>query len=325
MPPALKTENLHIGYHSGKTIKTVAGPLTAELQAGELVCIMGANGIGKSTFIKTIAGLQEPLSGSVTVSGRNIHQLTNPERAKLLAVVLTGRPATHFMRVRDLVELGRYPHTNWKNALAEEDKQAVARAIEAVGLTADVDTPVTELSDGNAQKAMIARALAQDTPLILLDEPTVHLDLRNKKMILELLVKLAKSLQKSILLASHDLHMMTQIADKLWLFGPTQIISGIPEDLMLNGIIEEILGTEEINLAPAANDLPTLSVRGDATSNRWLKQALQRQGYSLGAEAKITIETHNNGFKLITGETEQNFTSIEATLNGLHSLQAKRL
>ncbi len=311
MQPALKTTDLQIGYVSGKKTKTVAGPLNATLQAGELVCIMGANGIGKSTFIKTIAGLQQPLAGRVAVSGADIHQLSNRERAKRLAVVLTGRPAAHFLTVHQLVALGRYPHTNWKNTLTRQDTAAIDQALEAVGLTDDADTPVAELSDGNAQKALIARALAQETPLVVLDEPTVHLDLRNKSMILQLLLKLSRKYQKSILLASHDLHMMMQVADKLWLFHREQLVCGLPEDMLLNGYLERLLGPTLIN--PTGQ--PQIEIDGEEEVATLVLQALAKAGLAKAVlPARVKVKRLPHGVEIQAKET---YSSIEDFVNSL--------
>lgn len=316
MNVALQVSKLNIGYQDGSKTQLVAGPLKAELNKGELACIMGPNGIGKSTFIRTIAGLQNPISGIVVINKVNIHQVSNKERAKLLSVVLTGRPTSNFMTVRDLVELGRYPHTNWQHALGPNDKLIVDRAIEAVGLVSDSEKLVAELSDGNAQKAMIARALAQDAELILLDEPTIHLDLRNKLMVLELLADLSKKYNKSILLASHDLNMMSQLADKLWLFQEDKIIIGIPEDLMSNGVVEEILGTEEYAPPPSNINL-AVNIQGSSDMTYWLERALKRKGYSITEAADLMINASENNFEINNGQKHEVFSSIEATLAGL--------
>lgn len=220
------------------------------------------------------------------------------------------------MTVRDLVELGRYPHTNWQHALGTDDKLIVDRAIEAVGLISDSEKLVTELSDGNAQKAMIARALAQDAELIVLDEPTIHLDLRNKLMVLKLLADLSKKYDKSILLASHDLNMMSQLADKLWLFQEDKIIIGIPEDLMSNGIVEEILGTETYTPPPANLELE-VSIQGNSGMTYWLKRALKRNGYAVTGTANIMIIASEKSFEINNGQKQEIFSSIEATLTGL--------
>jgi len=316
MKVALQANDLNIGYQDGSKTQLVAGNLNATLNKGELACIMGPNGIGKSTFIRTIAGLQDPISGAVTINNTNIHLISNKERAKLLSVVLTGRPTSNFMTVRDLVELGRYPHTNWQHALGVDDKLIVDRAIAAVDLESESDKLVAELSDGNAQKAMIARALSQDAELIVLDEPTIHLDLRNKLMVLKLLADLSKKYNKSILLASHDLNMMSQLADKLWLFQEDKIIIGIPEDLMNNGIVEEILGTEEYT-PPPANIKLAVKIQGNTDMTYWLARALKRKGYAVAGAAEIMINATENSFEINNGKKQEVFSSIEATLAGL--------
>jgi iron complex transport system ATP-binding protein len=285
---------------------------------------MGLNGAGKSTFIRTVAGLQEPISGSIEINGVDINSVVNQDKAKLLAVVLTGRTASHYMTVRELVELGRYPHTNWKNALTKEDILAVDNAIEAVGLTSNKDRLVSELSDGNAQKAMIARALAQDTQLIILDEPTVHLDLRNKLMILQLLTDLSKQYNKSILLASHDLAMMIKVADKIWLFNKNELITGIPEDLMNRKVIDGVLGSEEFKTIPKKinnnDDYNTVTIIGNMKETYWLKHALQRNGFEITKSANLMITVAKDIYSISFGKKTTTCTSIEETLITLKRL-----
>lgn len=320
MPEVLQIENLQIGYQNGSQIISVSSNLNASLSKGELACILGPNGIGKSTFIKTIAGMQKPISGTVKVNEINIHDIPNNERANHLSVVLTGRPSYNLVTVRELVELGRYAHTNWKHSMLKEDKRIVDEAIEAVGLEADSVKLVTELSDGNAQKAMIACTLAQNADLILLDEPTVHLDISNKAMILELLIDLTKNHKKSILLSSHDLNMMSQIADKLWLFKSDEIIAGTPEDLIISGKVDEILGSEELKLDHLRKDNLHVALVGQEDKIYWVARALKRKGYEIDPQSKVIIKADKEIYELVNSNNKLTFHSIEETLNGLDEL-----
>ncbi|MEN8248871.1 MAG: ABC transporter ATP-binding protein [Bacteroidota bacterium] len=320
MSEVLHINELHIGYQDGSKTFSVATNLNACLKKGELVCILGPNGIGKSTFIKTISGLHKPISGTVEVNNVNINNISNKERANHLSVVLTGRPPFNLITVRELVELGRYAHTNWKHSLSKEDIMLVDEAIEAVDLSNESGRLVAELSDGNAQKAMIASTLAQNADLILLDEPTVHLDVSNKTMIMQLLVNLAKNHQKSILLSSHDLNMMSQIADKLWLFKSDEIVSGIPEDLILNGVVEEILGTEELELHHLKKKNITVSLDGDNERIHWLSKALIRNGYVVDEKSSISINADIDKFELYYTNEKRAFNSIEEIIKGLDKL-----
>ena len=320
MSDVLHIENLTIGYQNGSKTFSVSSNLNATLGESELICILGPNGIGKSTFIKTIAGIQKPISGNVKVNGVNVYDIPNNKRANLLSVVLTGRPSNNLITVRELVELGRYAHTDWKHSLSREDKHIVDEAIEAVGLEVDSDKLVVELSDGNAQKAMIACTLAQNANLILLDEPTVHLDIRNKAMILQLLVDLTKNHKKSILLSSHDLNMMSQIADKLWLFKADEIVAGTPEDLMITGKIDEILGSEELKLDHLRKERLHVALHGNENDIYWMSRALRRKGYKIDEHSNITIKVDKEKYHIGDANNSSVFHSIEDILNWLDEL-----
>ena len=323
MSVAFQANNLTIGYQVGNQQKTVAGPLNFKLNKGELICIMGANGIGKSTLLRTIAGLQKPISGKVEINQNDIHLSSNQERAKLLSIVLTTKPNFNLLTVRQLVELGRYPYTNWRHILSSNDQLAVNNAISAVGLEHDSEKQIAELSDGNMQKAMIARALAQETELILLDEPTIHLDLKNKLMVLHLLAKLSKQYKKSILIASHDLNMMIQLADKLWLFQKDKLVMGTPEDLMYNGAVDEIIGSEKFELSlneiKMRSSFETVWVQGDSELKYWLERALLRNGYSISKDSPIKLVVNKTVIELIIGNHKQPYQSIEETLIALEN------
>ena len=239
MSVAFQANNLTIGYQVRNQQKTIAGPLNFKINKGELICIMGVNGIGKTTLLKTIAGLQKPISGNIIINQNNIHLSTNQERAKLLSIVLTNKPNFNLLTVRQLVELGRYPHTNWRHILSSKDQLAIDNAIKAVGLENDSENKIAQLSDGNIQKAMIARALAQETELILLDEPTIHLDIKNKFIILELLQSLTKNQQKTILFSGHDLDFIFQFCDQIMLMTEEKLIIDTPKKHVSTGAISK--------------------------------------------------------------------------------------
>ena len=269
--PALHTVDLAIGYRYKKTQQVVARHLALHLPAGRLTCLMGPNGIGKSTLMKTLAGMLAPLDGQIWLQDRPLANLSAKERARLMALVLTGKPATGLMSVEDLVRLGRYPYTNWQNNFSAADHQAVDRALAQVGLQAQRHTLLSHLSDGNLQKAVIARALAQETPLIILDEPTIHLDINNKQVITGLLQQLCLQQGKSILLATHDLDLALTFGHYLWLFDKEGIHQGLTEDLVLDGSVEKVFA---LHSHQPQDNLPPLNITGDKHAVGLLKKAL---------------------------------------------------
>ena len=207
--------DLVIGYPGHK----VAGPMNATLQEGELCCLLGANGAGKSTLLRTLAAFQPPLSGEVLLGQRELTRISSRELSMLVGVVLTERVKPRGVTVRDMVGMGRMPYTNFWGRLTAHDHEQVKVAIEQVGIEALADRQFTTLSDGERQKVMIAKTLAQETPIILLDEPTAFLDFPSKVEMMLLLRRLAHEMGKSIFLSTHDLDLALQTADSLWLLG----------------------------------------------------------------------------------------------------------
>lgn len=316
----LATHNLTIGYaHKGHR-KIVAKEININLSQGRLTCLMGPNGIGKSTLIKTITGIQPPLSGEVLVNGNDLQTLSRLEKAQKLSVVLTDRPMSGYMTVRDLISLGRYPYTNWQNNLTNYDQSIINQAINAVGIIALADTPLTELSDGNFQKAIIGRALAQDTEIIILDEPTIHLDVNNKNIIIKLLRVLCQEHNKTILLSTHDLTLAMHNADNLWLFSNSQIITGLPEDLAMNGTIERVFsetGTERTQEVLARN----ITVTGDLEAVALLKQALAKANIPDNKNLnKIEINRFDNRCTIL--HQQQEYNSIEEFIYSISTFEA---
>ncbi|MFT6856205.1 MAG: iron complex transport system ATP-binding protein, partial [Cyclobacteriaceae bacterium] len=235
------TKDLTIGYRQKSGNKILQKNLALTINSGEIVSLMGQNGVGKTTFIKTISGLLEPLSGDVFYNGTSLQKISNQDLSKKLSLVLTEKPFSFNMSVLELVALGRHPYSNWIGILSNEDKEVIEWAITETNTNYLADQKLYQLSDGQLQKVMIARALAQQTDLIFLDEPAAHLDLHNKIEVMMLLRKIAKQ-GKSILISTHDMQISTQLSDKLWLFNfnePTRI--GAPEDLILDGSLEQTL------------------------------------------------------------------------------------
>ena len=243
-------ENLSIGYRTKAGTRVVAEGLQAAVCSGELTCLLGANGIGKSTLLRTLSAFQPALSGEVLIntsltshlspltSGFSpLTSLSDKELSRLIGVVLTEKPDIRNMTVRELVALGRSPYTGFWGTLHDQDWQVVDEAIDAVRIGQLRERMVHTLSDGERQKVMIAKALAQQTPIIFLDEPTAFLDFPSKVEMMQLLRRLAKEGQKTIFLSTHDFELALQVADRLWLMEANQLNVGTPRELAQSGAL----------------------------------------------------------------------------------------
>lgn len=235
----IRLENLSIGYkEKGKTSKCIARNIDAVLHRGELTFLLGANGAGKSTLMRTMTGFLAPLGGHVIIEGKYMNLFSNRELAKRIGVVLTERPELGQMTVNDLVGMGRSPYTNFMGKLSNEDAVIVRKALELVGMSEFCERMADTLSDGERQKAMIAKALSQETPIILLDEPTAFLDFPSKVEIVLLLRKLAHEERKTIFLSTHDVELALQMADNLWLMKRGDSLkTGTPRELADAGVL----------------------------------------------------------------------------------------
>lgn len=236
----LKTENLSIGYQSKKATTVVGSNINIELYEGELVGLVGANGIGKSTLLRTLSQIQKPIDGTILVNNKPISEYHAIDLAKVLSLVLTESAASKNLSVFELIALGRQPYTNWVGKLEPEDLEIVTRAISQTHLELIADKKCFQLSDGQLQKTMIARALAQDTSLIILDEPTTHLDMYHKAYILKLLQNLAKETHKTILFSSHEIDLAIQLCDRLIVMTKDGVVSDTPKNLIRQGVFDNL-------------------------------------------------------------------------------------
>ena len=210
-------KDLSIGYKTKKDVKVVAEGLSGEICSGQLTCLLGENGVGKSTLLRTLSGFQPKLGGSILLDGRDLSSFTDKQMARTIGVVLTEKPDVQQMTVYDLVAMGRSPYTGFWGRLDQTDREAISEALGQVGIGALRHRQVTTLSDGERQKVMIAKALAQQTPVIYLDEPTAFLDYPSKVDMLLLLRRICREAQKTVFLSTHDLELALQVADTVWL------------------------------------------------------------------------------------------------------------
>ena len=235
----IRIQDLSIGYTSKHSVKVVTEGITDTICSGELTCLMGANGAGKSTLLRTLSGFLPPLSGEIFILGKPLKAYREKELATVIGVVLTEKSNLQNMTVEELVGMGRSPYTGFWGRLSAEDRRKVEEALEQVGIAVLRGRLMQTLSDGERQKVMIAKALAQETPIIFLDEPTAFLDYPSKVEILHLLRRLAHEAGKTVFLSTHDLELALQITDRVWLMekgGGVQI--GTPEDLTRDGSLE---------------------------------------------------------------------------------------
>lgn len=302
----LSTQKLSIGYSKKGKTDVIQSELELRLRAGELVCLIGPNGSGKSTLLRTLAGLQKPLEGQTLIEGKDAAQLSQHAKSLLISLVLTDRVDIENATVYSIVSLGRHPHTPWWGNMTEEEDDFIHQVIKMVHLEHKTHSYLNELSDGERQRVMIAKALAQDTPIILLDEPTAHLDLPNRVEIMLLLHKLAHKTNKSILLSTHELDLALQAADRIWLISSERGVEcGVPEDMVFNGSFNRAFKSEAY-VFNAANGNFSMNypmtrkvwVEGDKTRMYWTFRALARAGYMVVQEAEIRIKITDKGWLL---------------------------
>jgi iron complex transport system ATP-binding protein len=242
----LSTSNLSIGYKAKRSETTIAKNLNLSLKQGTLIALIGANGVGKSTLLRTITGIQKPLSGTVSLNEKDIHTVDSLTLSQNLSVVLTEKLPPSNLTVWELIALGRQPYTNWVGKLTDTDVAKINEAIELTQIDHLVSKRHYEISDGQLQIVLIARALAQDTPLIILDEPTTHLDLLHKVMLFKLLKKLTQETGKCILFSTHDIDMAIQLSDEMIIMTLENTVQDQPCNLILKGSFNTLFKDEHI-------------------------------------------------------------------------------
>ena len=284
----IEGKQLSIGYTTGRHRHIVHEELCFRLLPGELTCLLGANGSGKSTLLRTLAAAQSPLSGQLELLGKPISAYSERERSRHIGVVLTDKTQTGGLSVYDLVALGRQPHTGFFGRLRAADHQKVEQALAAVGIADKAWCYTADLSDGERQKAMIAKALVQECPLILLDEPTAFLDVVSRIEIMHLLHRLAAEEHRAILLSTHDIDQALVLADRLWLLRKEKGMQcGVTEDLILSGALDQLFPHPDILFdrmhgvySPAVKGRRSIRLRAaDETLLHWTQNALNRHQF----------------------------------------------
>jgi len=304
--PVLKTHNLSIGYPK----HTVTTGINENLFAGELVCLIGPNGAGKTTLMRTIAAMLSPIEGHVTLIGDDVRSLESRILAQRLSVVLTDRINVGLLSGYELVALGRHPYTDWTGNLTKNDENIIRWAVNAVGADELAPRHIHELSDGERQKLMIARALAQDPAVMILDEPTAFLDLPRRVEIMQLLRNLARETNRAILLSTHDLDLALRNADRIWLMPKNDAIQvGAPEDLVLTGAFEKAFASEGVqfdkrtgSFRPMVGAQHEVALIGEGINRIWTERALERAGFTVVESASTAITIGESDWTLKKGE-----------------------
>lgn len=324
----IEINNLSIGYKGKNQIKMVASDISAKLYSGELTCLLGANGVGKSTLLKTLAAFLPKLDGKIMIQGKDIDDYTEKQLAKTIGVVLTDKCDIRNITVTELVGYGRSPYTDFWGTLQSDDKKAVDDALKMIKIESFADRMIQTLSDGERQKVMIAKALAQSTPIIYLDEPTAFLDYPSKVEIMQLLSRLSRETGKTIFMSTHDLELALQISDKVWLMDKGDGIRiGTPEDLSLDGSIGKFFARKEIvfdiktGLFRIENDCNRkVRLVGHGPKYSMVQKALHRNGiladFNLDSVNYIDTGKENDDADIIIhiNDTEQHANSIDKLL-----------
>lgn len=292
---------LAAGYRTRRRVVEVLTAIDLTLSAGELVCLLGPNGSGKTTLLRTLAGMLDPLAGEVRIDGDDVTRLPPMRLARRLALVTTDRVDVGLLTAYDLVALGRHPRTDWLGRLTEHDHRVVRWALASTGAVDLADREVVELSDGQRQRVMIARALAQEPRLLLLDEPTAFVDLPRRVELTGLLRSLARGTGVAIVVATHDLELALRTSDTIWLLDDAgNLHVGAPEDLVLDGTLAATFATDELVFDPQTGGFRVRQVstaravvHGVGARRRWTAHALEREGFEIVTDAALAdLEVH---------------------------------
>jgi len=298
----LYLDHVAVGYVSGKIKRIISSEISASAMPGELVALLGLNGIGKSTLLRTIAALQPPMEGRILLNDRSLQSYSRSRLALQISFVSSSHIHVPDITVRELAALGRHPYTNWIGKLGKEDVEKVDESLTCVRMYQMAGQHIYQISDGERQRAQIARALAQDTDLILLDEPTAFLDVVNKYDITVLLRKLCREKMKTVVFSTHDWNVALQTADRVWLMENGRFTEGAPEDLIANGTIRRMFAGSEYSVDPETgmvqvpvSETGKVKLSGSASVDFWLQKALRRKGFVSDDSAAVSIDTAFRG------------------------------
>lgn len=299
MATPINVSNLLIGYSIKGVSTSILPPLSFSINKGEMVCLIGPNGCGKSTLLRTLASLQSSLGGDVLINNKPLHSYSSEQLAAQIALVLTDSVKIDQMKVKDLVAMGRIPYRRWFHSESSKDLAAIEHAINLTQINSLLDKPINSLSDGERQRCFIAKALAQESPIILLDEPTAHLDVSGRIQTMTLLGKLAYEHDKTILISTHELDFALQTADRIFLMKQEiGIVEGVPEDIVLSDQIGQTFCNKDIRFdlhtgnfqtTPQAQYPITLMSKGEGYFTYWTERALVRKGYSIIDQATVIV------------------------------------
>jgi iron complex transport system ATP-binding protein len=330
---ALATHDLAVGYRTRRRRRAVLERVNLSVRVGELVCLLGPNGIGKSTLLRTLARMQPALWGRIELDGADLRTINQMELARRLGVVLTERVLVEALPVRRIVELGRYPHSGWFGRITTEDRRVVDWAIEAVGASHLADRDFSQLSDGERQRVMIARALAQEPVLLVLDEPTAFLDVPSRVELIGLLRQLTRDAKLAVVISTHDLELALRTADIIWLVMPGgELMTGAPEDVVLAGGIGQAFEGRQIRFHPDERSFKLLTgdggeavVHGSGLRAALAAAVLEREGYAvlpapaIPDRSAVSVRADDRGWHAVAGDRESSgadFASLAAFLRG---------
>ncbi len=327
----LTVNSLIIGYIHGRKKIPILPPLDASAGKGELIAVLGRNGIGKSTLLRTITGLQKNIGGSVLIRNEDTRHYSRIKFARNVGYISTEIIRVSHMRVYDLVALGRFPYTDWTGRPDRIAGEIIIDSINRAGLTNFSDRLISELSDGERQRAMIARVLAQDTDILIMDEPLAFLDISGKFGVLKLMKDLTES-GKTIVFSTHDFNIAVNNADKIWLITEADIKEGAPEDLWLMNYFECLFDSERtgfdpedgsFGFSPAYNGELYLE-GGTGRQRNWTTKALGRRGFRISSgktRPYIKVLEEGGGWSLVNDEKVLNFNSLYELLKNLRQLE----